>query len=142
METAQQFETAFDELIESGTANTGTAMRYGIRGDTFASIIEDSDALQEMFPESTRVPALIAPFVAGKGVCISMACNNSIVQDVRGAKVAVVPTFGVKALDKEALRAFEKAGYKTVAVPFTEISLYGAGPHCAALEIREPVKKA
>ena len=81
-----------------------------------------------------RIPALVAP-ISG----IGLAYNNAIVQDATGAKIAIVPEFGIKALDREAHAVFQKHGYRTVPVPFTEISYYGAGPHCMALEIREPV---
>src|SRR3989338_6730378 len=141
-ETARQFLNAFQNLRETGTSDTGTGRRYGVRGDTFRIIADDADRLYEMFPKSARIPVLIAPFVAGRGICISMAYNNAIMQDTCKEKTAIVPTFGIKALDREAMKAFERAGYRTVPVPFTEISLYGAGPHCAALEIREPARNA
>lgn len=138
---AEQFEKRFRNLRTHGTTKLEGDISY--YSDPFNTVMEDADETAGMLAgDVLRVPSLVAPVMLRTGPGIGIMYNNAVVESTPERKVAVVPTFGIKALDHAALAVFEKAGYKTVPVSFIETSVYGAGPHCTALEIREPEGRA
>jgi hypothetical protein len=131
--TSEEFERTFWHILQHGVAPSPASYVT----DAFTQATRDAEELCQYWgSEAIRIPSFIAmlPNTLKFGFCLSY--NNALVQAAPQGNVAVVPTFGIRALDEAALAVYRREGYQTLSVPMPCTAVHGAGAHCVTLEQR------
>lgn len=125
----------FEPLVDEGTTHV----------DMFMRIMSDSEALVSSYPSShrqTRVVDAAAAKLRGLGYSVTRVPAHQTYDEyatysnsVLANGIALVPQYGSATKDREALRAYERLGFRAVGVDSRLIIRYSGATHCVSMQV-------